>query len=81
MKQTNIEIATELKKRAFAKEDPLWDGQRIMENYPDMRWFESALLQIGQKSLLASIMSSRTSLATVMDGTVLLSVKAWSAFS
>ena len=35
----------------------------------------------GQNSLLASIISSRTSLATVIDGTVLLSVNAWSAFS
>ena len=38
-------------------------------------------LSSGQKSLLASIMSSRTSLATFIEGTVLLSVKALSAFS
>lgn len=81
MKQTNIEIATELKsgpsprKTRSGMGSALWKTTQICDGSNPL-YFRS-----GQKSLLASIMSSRTSLATVMDGTVLLSVKAWSAFS
>ena len=63
---TNYPV-TFVTKRAAPWGGPMTNG----ENY----------LSSGQKSLLASIMSSRTSLATVMDGTVLLRVKDWRTFS